>query len=354
MWIKLFGLIVLACEAASHQKQTTEFLELAANELSATGNPVIYLNTDNYKKFVVEKPKKYNLFILYTANIQICRICKPFQDAFERIAVSYQAVDKVSKPEDELPIFFAIADIGLHNEIGRMHNMNSLPHIVLANGETSELSRLPTGILVLPPRKFGITKLDISAQEILDWVNRESGQEVALYYTQFEKLTRVVFTLLLIVAVVALAVKLVLLCRRNPSIISIVGVVIYYISTSGIFYNLLHGMQWAGLNQDGTMQFLMQGRGQFLGEGVIMSALTVTSGVCLFLAARLPYSDFAKRADANSLATRLILLIGLSAAFLYVVIGAYIAKQGWYSDASMKPPPHYRRGPLRMDQGNTY
>jgi hypothetical protein len=355
MWIKLFGLIVIACEAAQHPQQTSEFLELSKTEYVATGQPVVYLNSDNYKKFVVEKPKKYNLIVLYTANVQICRICKPFQDTFERVAASYNAADKLMKTDDELPIIFAVADIGINNEIARLHNMNTLPHIALVNGERSDISRLPTGILVLPPVKFGLTKLDVGAQEVLDWVNRETKQDVALYYTQFEKLSRLAFILAIITSVIVLAVKLVLLCRRKPSVISLVALVIYYISTSGIFYNLLHGMQWAGMNQDGSIQFLFQGaRGQFLGEGLCMSGLTVVSGVSLFLAARLPYSDFAKRADANALATRLILLIGLSAACLYIVIGAYVTKQGWYSDGSMRPPPHYRRGPLRIDQGNTY
>lgn len=355
MLLKLVPVLLIACQAAKTNQQRDDLLKFGKSETEISGRAILNLNPDTYKKFVIDKPKNYNMFVLYTANIHMCRICKPFEDAFERVALSFEASGKTLNPDDENPIVFAIADISLHNDIGRIHNMNSLPHIGRVNGDVSDVVRLPTGALELPSRRFNIVKLDVSAQEILDWANRELGTDVALYYTESEKLTRIVVFVAAIIAVIILIIKLIMLCRRKPSVISIVALVIYYISTSGIFYNLLHGMQWAGIGPDGTTQFLFQGaRGQFLGEGLTMSGLTVISGVSLFTAARLPYSESAKRIDPNTLATRLIFLLFISAACLYTVIGAYIVKVGWYSDSSMLPPPHYRQGPLRVDQGNTY
>lgn len=352
--IKLLITLAVACHGA--RTRQTEDLLSAADEAFISGDDVVlHLSTDTFKQFVIEKPKQYNLILLYTANLHICRICKPFQDVFERVALSYNTAGKARNHDDDIPTVFAIVDIGVHNEVGRLHNLNTLPHIVRINGEASDVSRSPTGSLMMPPSKFNIVKLDVSPQELLDWVNREVGQDVGLHYTQVEKFTRLATIVTVIVALVALAVQLVLLCRRKPSVISIVALIIYYISTSGIFYNLLHGMQWTGMGPDGVVQFLFQGaRGQYLGEGLTMSGLTVTSGVCLFIASRLPYSDFAKKADPNSLAIRLVILLCISALCLYAVIGAYIMKVGWYSDSSMAPPAHYRSGPLRVDQGNTY
>jgi hypothetical protein len=352
--IKLLITLAVACHGA-RARQTDELLSAADDALASRGEVALQLTMDTFKQFVVEKPKQYNLILLYTANMHICRICKPFQDVFERVAMSYDAAGKARNRDDALPTVFAIADIGVHNEIGRLHNLNTLPHIVRINGEESDVTRSPSGSLGLAPRKFNIVKLDVSPQEVLEWVNREVGQDVDLHYTQIEKITRLAIIIAVLVALVFLAVKLVLLCRRKPSVISIVALIIYYISTSGIFYNLLHGMQWTGMRPDGVVEFLFSGaRGQYLGEGLTMSGLTVTSGVCLFLASRLPYSEFARKADPNSLALRLVILLTMASLSLYAVIGAYIMKVGWYSDSSMTPPSHYRSGPLRVDQGNTY
>ena len=242
MLIKLLLGFLIACYGAPSD-QTRDLLSLAHQTLASSGEVVIPITTENFKQFVMDKPKQYNLIILYTANMQICRICKPFQDAFERVATSYSAVGALGASEDEQPTVFGIVDIGLHNDIGRIHNLNTLPHIVRVNGDVSDVSQLPTGILNMPPRKFGIVKLDVTAQEILDWVNREVGKEVPLYYTQTEKLFRLVAILAVVAGIVICAFKLVMLCRQKPSVIAFVALFIYYISTSGIFYNLLHGMQ---------------------------------------------------------------------------------------------------------------
>ena len=352
--LKLLTFSIIAC-AATGFDQNAELRKLASDRYENKGDILIHFDPISYRRLVVGKPQKYHLFLVYTANMQICRICKPFVDALERAALSYREAGKVGSEEDEVPVFFGVVDVGLHQDVGRLHNMNTLPHIVHVNGASSPFIKGPGSMLDIPNRKFPITKLEVTGDEMLDWVNKESRQEVALYYTQAEKVYRAVTMLLLVAGLVFGVIKLVLVCRRRPSVIAIVGLVIYYISTSGIFYNLLHGMSWVGVGQGGSTLYLFQGsRGQYLGEGLAMSALTVISGVSLYFASRLPYSDFAKKADTNSLATRMLLLVGISAVCLYAVIGVYILKVGWYSEATMFPPPWYRRGPLRIDQGNTF
>jgi hypothetical protein len=262
---------------------------------------------------------------------------------------------KIGQVEDKLPIFFAVIDVGMEKEVTKLHTINTLPHIVHANGWDSDFQMTPVGMLQFPARRFNIQKPETSAQELLDWVNKETGNQVGLYFTTFEKLTRWVTMLALAVAAVIVVIKLVMLCRRKPVAIAIIGLIIHYVATSGIFYNLLHGMSLFGMGPGGAIQFIFGSpRGQFLGEGLTMSALTVICGVCLFAASRLPYTEFARKTDPNNLAYCLLGLVGLSAACLYAVIGVYILKVGWYSESSLYPPAWYRRGPLRVDQGNSF
>lgn len=351
---KLFSVLLVTCSAAMND-QNSGLARLARESYESRGDVLVNFDSSSYWKFVAEKPQKYNLFIIYTANVQVCRICKPFVDALTHAALSFREAGKLGAEGDEVPIFFGVADVGLHQDIGRLHNLNTLPHIVHVNSDRSPFVMGPSGNLDIPNRKFPITKLEVTGQEMLDWVNKETKSDVPLYHTPAEKLARLAMLIGVLVGLVFGAFKLVILSRRKPSVIAIVGLFIYYVSTSGIFYNLLHGMAWVGVGQGGATQYLFQGaRGQYLGEGLSMSALTVISGVSLYFASRLPYSDFAKRAEPNTLATRMLVLVVISAACLYAVIGVYILKVGWYSEATMLPPAWYRQGPLRVDQGNTF
>ena len=353
--LKLAALFVLACRA-DHPQQTLELSKRLSEAYASSGDVVLRMNMDTYRKFAIDKPLNYHLFILFTANVQICRICKPFEDVFERVAQSYMASGKADVVPDNVPTFFAVVDIGPNNDIARLHKIETLPHILHYYGPKYTVSAPGAdGVVHMPNRKFNIVKLDLKPQELLDWVNAESHNSVDLYYTAAEKLMKLATTIVALVALVFIAIKTVLLCRRKPIVIALVALFIHYIATSGLFYNILHGMQWAGVGHGGVPQYVFTGsRGQYLGEGLAMSALTVISGVSLFVASRLPYTNYAKKANPNHLTYVLLGLIVVSTASMYTVVVVYVMKMGWYSDASFKPPGNYRTGPLRVDQGNTF
>lgn len=237
-----------------------------------------------------------------------------------------------------------------------MHDMRTLPHIVHFFGKEYDVTKGRDGMMILPEREFTVSKLDVTAQEVLEWVNRETGtSDVFLYYTFVERMTRIGVFVGALSFALFLVVKLVFACRRNPSLIAAVGLFIHYIATSGVFYNILQGMQWVGVDSQGNYQFVLNtARGQFLGEGLVMSALICGSGLSLFAASRIPYTDFGKTASPDILMYLLLTLVLVSVLSLQAVIQVYTAKVGWYSDTSFYPPPWYRQGPLRVDQGNTF
>lgn len=352
--LKVLTLIAVACSCVSAD-QKAEILSASSDAFSYHGDSVIRLTSAQYERLAISKPKRYHLFIAYTANMHVCRVCKPIIDQFEKAALAYRMAGKIGSVSDKLPIFFAVVDVVVEKEVAKLHNVNTLPHIVHANGWDSEFHLSPVGIMQFPTRRFNIQRPETSAQDILDWVNSETGNDVGMYYTPVEKATRVGTVLGIVALGILVLYKLIMLCRRKPSAIAVIALIVHYVATSGIFYNLLHGMSLVGTGPGGTIQFIFAGpRGQFLGEGMTMSALTVTSGITLFAAARLPYTEFARKADPNKLAYSLLFLVGVSAACVYIVLNVYVIKVGWYSEPSMFPPPWYRRGPLRVDQGNAF
>jgi hypothetical protein len=234
--------------------------------------------------------------------------------------------------------------------------MKTLPHLIHLHRDEIQFEKMKSGRIGLPTRGiYQITKVDVSGGEFLAYVNKVMNWDVKLYYTPFERVLRGVFVIGVAVGLVWLVVRLVFLARERPVVIPVIGLIIHYISTSGLFYNILQGMSWAGRDQNGNFIFVMgSARGQYLGEGLSMSGLTVICGLSLLAAARLPYTDYAKRVDANKLTWILISLLLVSGISLYTVLSVYSVKVGWYQDPSFNPPAWYRTGPLRVDQGNTF
>ena len=334
---------------------SAKWSDAIAQQFENTGDPALVVDGSNYHELVLSKPKQFDLFVIYTAPVNICNICKPFTDAFTKTAESYFHAGRSVASGQGRPVYFAIVDIGRSQDLARLHQMTTLPHIIHYDGKRYEAKKKGDGY-TLPNREFPITKLNVKPQEILDWVNQEVGGEgVKVYVSAMEKLSSLVSLVVLIASVIYIVYKLIILCRRSYHYIVGIALLIYYISTSGLFYNILQGMQWVGTDQNGNTAFFMGTvRGQFLAEGLTMSGLSVLSGMTLFAASRLPFTETGRKMDANRLAYYLIGMILVSTACMYIVIYSYVFKTGWYSSSEFAPPAHYRRGPLRVDQGNTY
>lgn len=83
---------MLACIDASVSKQADELQKRTLAAYETTGDTLIRLDMQSYQELLLHKAKKYHLFVVYTANLQMCRICKPFVDALEHVALSYLKV----------------------------------------------------------------------------------------------------------------------------------------------------------------------------------------------------------------------------------------------------------------------
>jgi len=355
--VHLVLMTVLATGFASkHHEQKSEIALLMKHRRDNQGDSLLYLDSETYTKFVLNGPKHYHIFVIFSAPSNFCPICKPFADALEKVAESYHYAGKDDLDKETDPVFFAYLDLSKSQDISKMHQMTTLPHIFHFHGRDLDVRRVSDDHYMLPDREFPISKANVSPQDVLDWVNKETNNRtVKLHFSVYEKISGLILIIGVIASVVFVGIKVILACRRSPTVIIGLALLVYYISTSGLFYNILQGMNWMGTDQNGRPVFLMgTPRGQFLGEGLVMSALIVLSGMSMFVASRFPYTERAKKMDPNDLAYTLIGIIVLSIACMYIVIGSYVQKAGWYSSSDFTPPPHYRMGPLRVDQGNSY
>ena len=122
------------------------------------------------------------------------------------------------------------------------------------------------------------------------------------------------------------------------------------ICMGGIVYNILHGAPFAKYDRDGNIvEFIHTGqRGQYAGEGVLMSILFVLGGTILYSFIWLNgIPGYAQHKIASFVAVVVLILI------VQIIFSIYRIKARWYYPTFL-PPISYVRGPLINDQGNSF
>mmetsp|Transcript_8402 Transcript_8402/g.7014 ORF Transcript_8402/g.7014 Transcript_8402/m.7014 type:complete len:112 (-) Transcript_8402:15-350(-) len=90
---------------------------------------------------------------------------------------------------DGKPVFFGIIDAYTNSELQRVHELKSVPilaHLSQKAGQSTKKKK--SGALALKD-SFPITKYDHSAADILEWINKKTGQDVKVFKTRNERLS---------------------------------------------------------------------------------------------------------------------------------------------------------------------
>jgi len=300
---------------------------------------VIEFDAASYKEYAVKYPKPYQLFVLFTADHGLCRVCANYEQMFAKVADS--------APE----VFFAKIDGSKNPRAMELHEMTTVPVIAHYTEDKSFLKK--KGALTIKPQdSFPIMKMNPEPQELLDWVNAQlgGGSEIRLRVPLGDRIYNG-FLIFGVVGFVALfGAWLVSQVRKRRWVLVTIPLIIQYVSTSGLFYNILQGMQMFG--PDGSW-IMKSSRGQYLSEGLAMSACMSFTGLALLAAVKLPNTALGRKMNVDFLSLVMIALAVIGSVLISVVLQVYKVKTGWYQDPPFFPPEWYRRGPISVDQGNS-
>lgn len=396
---------------------------------------VIRLSSRDYHEYVLSEHRPYHLIILYTTqDPSFCRECTSFNAEYIRIAKEYyrdatnqqqqssgkrnsqgSGVKRVGAGlgNDKLPLFFCLYEVGQDRAVVNLHRLNTIPLLVSLTSRT--FPKLPTkgdddifipfrkddtyqvlgqGFMGSSPRGGGAKSFAVKG---MDWINMKTGRKVVFEPTYPEKLQRLLLLATLLGIFALLLFAAVRVVNSYPSSLILGALVVQYVSTTGLFYNLQHGMTWAGYDPNTRQRLTInsQHRAQYLGEGLAMAAAYLLGGLALFAATRLPTywphlrlfrflaaksetvtskgsqsrgknivrNSVTKRPSSNPIQLNekhrlvnnvLVLLFALLfILFLTCLFKVYIYKSPWYSP-SFFPPPGYIKGRIRLDRGNAF
>eukprot|EP01016_Furgasonia_blochmanni_P021687 TRINITY_DN2387_c0_g1_i15.p2 TRINITY_DN2387_c0_g1~~TRINITY_DN2387_c0_g1_i15.p2 ORF type:complete len:276 (+),score=65.29 TRINITY_DN2387_c0_g1_i15:1582-2409(+) len=125
------------------------------------------------------------------------------------------------------------------------------------------------------------------------------------------------------------------------------SLVVYVICMGGVVYNIIHNVPFTGVDKHGNTEWFSSGGGYQLGaEGYIMS-FSITLGGLLWIL----FTKLAK--TQNQSQSRLYYLVTIVAIWMVITFLETVYKGKGYYNPHFWPQPHYIRGPLMNDQGNS-
>jgi hypothetical protein len=138
-----------------------------------------------------------------------------------------------------------------------------------------------------------------------------------------------------------------------PDVWFVIAMATFCICTGGVVYSIIHNVPWFKFERDEfgkvfVSEYFMRGqRGQWAGEGYIVSVLVAITGIILIFLSRV------NKIFTKSFHKRVAILAGVVAVWILtqLILVCYQFKSPWYGPTFF-PPGHYQRGPLMADQGN--
>ena len=135
-----------------------------------------------------------------------------------------------------------------------------------------------------------------------------------------------------------------------------VAITVFVICTGGIVFSILNQMPWFRFerNEFGSVvigEYFMRGqRGQYAGEGYIVSFLTTFVGLLYLYLSKLE-SWIPTGSDKSTLRMAVMIILIIIWMGEQALLMAYRIKSPWYNPTFL-PPGYYQKGSLSEDQGN--
>ena len=327
-------------------------LEEMTNLEAQFPNQVIKFTPKTYRQYVLKNPRPYDVITLFSVQ-QHCPVCDEVLSEYEQTVYSFVKERGINKDfSKEKKIFFGVLFFQQDVEVQKIfqeHGFTTVPYITASAMNLKRSSA---------PEKFyeDEDKWHISSQEIydcqkqIDFVNNHLRTDVQIKFT-FASIAFKNFVGLAILASLGLLVKSLYPILMNQLVWFGVAITVFVICTGGLVYSILNNMPWFRFerNEFGAIvvaEYFMRGqRGQYAGEGYIVSFLTTFIGLCiLFL------WNAEKRFTENKSSYRTAALVSMVVIVFaqQLLMACYRIKSPWYYPTFL-PPAYYQKGSLLQD-----
>ena len=309
------------------------------NELSSKSE-VIQLTQKTFYEFALKQPRNYNFVILFIAVRRETQAYGKILDSFIKVAESYKA----SQLKNNHKVFFAVYEYNKESEgLFRHLGFTQFSCLLLTRPEF----KLEDEKFIYPIEDLMkiSNPAEAEALAIVKFLNYRLGEKVELQESMAEALLFVGFLFIACISFAAFVYNLPEFFM-DPLIWFVFSIVIYFLSTSGVVYDILKLPALYGSDENGNKIMINQKqRSQYMIEGFIMSGVSVIAGLCLVGLNTIRTVD-------GQIKLRIYASLLLLSMFycLMNVKNVYTLKNPWYNPG-FSPPQWYVKGPLSKDQG---
>ena len=315
---------------------------------------LIVLNYETYKEYVMTHPRPYDIVILYTLSRK-CSLCERVLNEFIQVSDSFRdsngfKPDMISRKR---AVFFAVLYYSEDTvSIFKSLKFPSMTNILYTTPQNIQFNNLGEPYIEYDEDyiiSYNERSENIYALKMMEFADAKSQRKFPLKKNPIEFLVY----FLLFVGLIFFGFSVYRNCKPillSPILWVACSMFIVIICMGGIVYNVLHGTPFAKYDRDGNIvEFIHSGqRSQYAGEGVLMSSLFVIGGTLLYSFKWLNSIRGYSRHKIVSFAIIIFILL-----IARIIFSIYTIKARWYNP-TFYPPRHYVKGPLILDQGNSF
>lgn len=330
----LLFMITCGLDSASQGKITR------LSDLATKNFEVVQLNSKTFFEFGVKPPRPYNLVVLFLASRRETQIYSKILNSFVKVAESYKAGQLLNKEK----VFFSVIEYTKDSENLFKHLGVSLSSCLLITRPGFKLEDEKFIYPIEDLLKIS-SPSEAEATNLIRFLNYRLGEKVELQESVSEAILFLGFVMIACVGFGAFIYNLREFFMK-PLVWYMFSVMIYFLCTSGIVYDLLREPGLYGNDGKGNKFIISQRqRTQYVFEGFLMSAILVIVGLSLVGVHVVRMVD-----DQIKMRIYASLMIFLMFFCLMNVRKVYRMKSSWYNPG-FYPPDGYVRGPLSRDQG---
>ena len=315
---------------------------------------LIVLNYETYKEYVMTHPRPYDIVILYTLSRK-CSLCERVLNEFIQVSDSFRdsngfKPDMISRKR---AVFFAVLYYSEDTvSIFKSLKFPSMTNILYTTPQNIQFNNLGEPYIEYDEDyiiSYNERSENIYALKMMEFADAKSQRKFPLKKNPIEFLVY----FLSFVGLIFFGFSVYRNCKPillSPILWVSCSMLIVIICMGGIVYNVLHGTPFAKYDRDGNIvEFIHSGqRSQYAGEGVLMSSLFVIGGTMLYSFKWL--NSIRGYRPHKIISFSIIIFIVLIARIIFSI---YTIKARWYNP-TFYPPSHYVKGPLILDQGNSF
>lgn len=293
---------------------------------AARNGGLIAVEKSDFKKVVLAANRPYHVFALFNAAKvgYNCDLCGPFQNEMGLLASSYLDL-KAEDKEGEVPdVLFVTAEYEANTKTFSQYSIKSVPMMVYFE----PTGKAPHSIKELPESVFAGQH---TAEEMADFVKDQTGVAVEIYRSPVAALV----TALMVLGMIASSVyyfgerilTFALWVRQFKLLWLLVCLSVFFISVSGVLYDIIRGVPWAGIDpQKRTVQWFSPQNGQqYIMEGLVIGTLNMACALAIIALVKL-----APRCGKEN-----VMVVGSVSAALFAIVyfsifSLYRAKNYWY------------------------